>query len=326
MSSYPEYYDSLRDRVDARLTEVIDRDKPDTIYSPSRFVLTGGGKRIRPVLAMLACEAAGGTSEDAVNAAVAIEILHNFTLVHDDIMDNADQRRGRPTVHKKWDENIAILVGDNLIGIAYRTLLHTGNGDIRKLVAAFTDGMIEVCEGQAYDKEFEALPSVSLDDYFMMIRKKTGRLVTMSAELGAIIAGASGELYSALMEYASYIGRAFQVQDDLLDVIANEKNFGKPIGGDILEGKKSFLLVKAMELAKGVELDLLHKVARRNVTQGNIVSEVTNIYERLGVLESARLQIRNDTDAALSALHQIPDSNARQTLLWFAEMLLARTK
>lgn len=326
MSSYQEYYDGLRDRVDTRLAEVIDRDKPETIYAPSRFVLTGGGKRIRPVLAMLACEAAGGKAEDAVNAAVAIEILHNFTLVHDDIMDNADQRRGRETVHQKWDGNIAILVGDNLIGIAYRTLLQTSNGDIRKLYAAFTDGMIEVCEGQAYDKEFEALPSVSLDDYFMMIRKKTGRLVTMSAELGAIIAVASENQYSALMEYASYIGRAFQVQDDLLDVVANEKNFGKPIGGDILEGKKSFLLVKAMELAEGPDLDLLHDVARRKLSQQNIVDEVTQIYERLGVLDTARLQIRNDTDAALSALLRISESNARQTLLWFAEMLLARTK
>jgi geranylgeranyl diphosphate synthase type II len=326
VSTFEDHYNDLRERVDTRLSEVIDREKPDTIYTPARYVLTGGGKRIRPVLVMLACEASGGTADDALNAAAAVEILHNFTLVHDDIMDNADTRRGRETVHTKWDENIAILVGDNLIGIAYNILLDTPKGDPRKLFAVFTDGMIEVCEGQAYDKEFEAAASVSHGDYFMMIGKKTGRLVTMSAELGAIIGGADDTQYAALVEYASHIGRAFQVQDDLLDVVADRKKFGKPIGGDIIEGKKTFLLVNALERAEGDDHTVLAGVATHAAAGPDIVETVTAIYDRLGVLDGAREQIRTDTDAALAALNALPKSVAHDTLHWFAEMLLARTK
>jgi len=326
MTHHLDHYNSLRERVDTRLNEVIERDKPETIYTPSRYILSGGGKRIRPVLVMLACEACGTDPGFALDAAVAVEILHNFTLVHDDIMDNADQRRGRDTVHKKWDPNVAILVGDNLIGIAYGTLLRTARGDLRRLIASFTDGMIEVCEGQAYDKEFEAASSVALDDYYMMIAKKTGRRVTMSAELGAIIADADDSRYNALSLYASHIGRAFQIQDDLLDVIADEEKFGKTIGGDIMEGKKSFLLVRAMEAASGKDLDLLRGIANRTAVRSDIVEAATELYTRLGILDEAQLQIRKETDAALTALQALPPSEACDTLHWFAEMLLARTK
>ena len=161
MTDFHQQYDHFRNIIDERVATVIDRDEPVTMYEPARYVLEGGGKRIRPILVMLACKAVGGDPMDAVDAGVAVEILHNFTLVHDDIMDRADTRRGRQTVHKKWDENIAILVGDELMGIAYKTLLNTEKGDVRTLTRVFTDGVIEVCEGQSYDKEFEALPSVT---------------------------------------------------------------------------------------------------------------------------------------------------------------------
>lgn len=324
MNEWTERYRGLRAQIDTRLAQVIDRTEPETMYTPARYVLEGGGKRIRPVLVMLACEAVGGRADDALDAGVAVEILHNFTLVHDDIMDNADQRRGRQTVHTKWDANIAILVGDELIGIAYKSLLRTMQGDLRDIISVFTDGMIEVCEGQSYDKEFESRESVSEDEYLMMIAKKTGRLVSMSAELGAIIGGATDAQRHALVSYAEHIGRAFQIQDDLLDVVADEKEFGKSIGGDILEGKKTYLLVRALSHAQGGDLDLLKQVVRREVRDAAIVPRVRDIYARIGVLDEAREQIRIHTDDAIHALDALPAGDSRDMLVWFAEMLLAR--
>jgi geranylgeranyl diphosphate synthase, type II len=324
MKSKHEYYLELKQAIDARLDDVIDRDEPRSMYEPARYVLGGGGKRIRPVLVLLACEASGGDPLDAIDAGVAIEILHNFTLVHDDIMDRADTRRGRLTVHKKWDENIAILVGDELMGIAYKTLLNTRKGDIRELTSVFTDGVIEVCEGQSYDKEYEALPSVTEAQYLMMISKKTGWLVTISAHLGAIIGGAGPAETNALLSYARHIGRAFQIQDDLLDAVAEGEQFGKPIGGDILEGKKTYLLVTAMGLAGGADLQLLNRVATRSAEREGLVRSVRDVYERLGVLELARRRIADDTEAAITALTALPENKGRDMLVWLAHMLLDR--
>lgn len=324
MNTFLERYNEFRSVIDLRLASVIDRDQPVTMYEPARYVLSGGGKRIRPVLTMLACQAAGGDPMDAVEAGVAVEILHNFTLVHDDIMDRADTRRGRETVHRKWDENIAILVGDELMGIAYKTLLNTEKGDVRSITRVFTDGVIEVCEGQSYDKEFENLPTVTEEQYLMMIGKKTGWLVAISAEIGAIIGGATPEQRAALVEYARCVGRAFQVQDDLLDVVADEDTLGKPIGGDILEGKKTWLLVNALERAQGDDLALLQRVAGRTAARDGLVDAVTRVYERLGILESAREKIAHDTAAAAAALHTLEDNEGRSMLGWLAQMLLER--
>jgi geranylgeranyl diphosphate synthase, type II len=317
-------YMALRALIDERMRLVIDRAEPASIHEPARYVVEAGGKRIRPVLTLLACEAAGGAIEDAVPAGIALEILHNFTLVHDDIMDNAMQRRGRDTVHTRWDVNTAILVGDELIGYAYRSLLDAPQGDVRELGRVFTDGMIVVCEGQAYDKEFEERDDVTLDDYLMMIQKKTGRLVSIAVELGAIVAGADAATRAALVSYAGHIGRAFQIQDDLLDVIAEQEEFGKVIGGDILEGKRTYLLVKALGLARGDDRDLLLKVANRTHGDPRIVDRVTELYQRLGILDDARNQIRGETEAAIGALEALPAGEGPAMLAWFARMLLER--
>lgn len=324
MQQFSDRYHTYRTLIDQRLATVIDRDEPVSMYEPARYVLSGGGKRIRPVLVMLACEAAGGSALDALDAGVAVEILHNFTLVHDDIMDRADTRRGRQTVHRKWDENIAILVGDELMGIAYKTLLNTEKGDLRALTRVFTDGVIEVCEGQSYDKEFELRSSVTEEEYLMMIGKKTGWLVAISAEMGAIIGGADPARRAALVEYARGVGRAFQVQDDLLDVVADMADFGKPIGGDIVEGKKTFLLVTALGRARDADLALLESVATRTATPDGLVARVTDIYERLGVLDAARTRIAQDTAAAIRSLDALEDNDGRRMLEWLARMLLER--
>ncbi len=273
---------------------------------------------------LLACEAAGGSTEEAVAAGAAVEILHNFTLVHDDIMDNAPSRRGRETVHVKWDINTAILVGDALLGIAYKTLLLTRAGDLREIVRVFTEGMINVCEGQSHDKEYEQRAEISLDEYMLMIGKKTGTLVTMAADVGALIGRAAPRERAALAEYGSHIGRAFQVQDDLLDVSGNPDTFGKIIGGDILEGKKTFLLVHALRRAEGNDLSLLRRIATRDGIPPDTVEKVRAVYRRLGILELAREEIRRATDRALATLAFLPPTGARDMLAWFAEMLLQR--
>jgi geranylgeranyl diphosphate synthase, type II len=217
---------------------------PYSLYDPLNYIMQGGGKRIRPLMVLFCCEAFGGSVEDSIDAAVAIEILHNFTLVHDDIMDNADTRRGKQTIHKKWSVNEAILVGDELIGLSYRSLLKTKSQRVGEIVKAFTDGVIEVCEGQALDKEYETSDDVTLDDYVIMIRKKTAELLKTSAIIGSLIADANSEQLNTITNYSQFLGLAFQVQDDLLDVVANEKKFGKKIGGDILEKKKTYLYLK----------------------------------------------------------------------------------
>jgi geranylgeranyl diphosphate synthase, type II len=188
----------------------------------------------------------------------------------------------------------------------------------------FTDGVIEVCEGQSYDKEYEALPFVSEQQYLMMISKKTGWLVAISAQLGAIIGGASPAETAALLSYARHIGRAFQIQDDLLDAIAEEAEFGKPVGGDIIEGKKTYLLVTAMGLAQGEDLALLRRVATRTANRDGLVDAVRDVYSRLGILDIARQRIEQDTAAAISALDTLPANNGREMLVWLAHMLLDR--
>lgn len=189
MDSFKKLISEYRVKIDNRLTEYLNAETlhteyvkvngkyPSSLYDPLNYIMSGRGKRIRPLLLILTCEAFGGRFEDSLDAAVAIEILHNFTLVHDDIMDNADTRRGKTTIHRKWDVNTAILVGDELIGLSYRSLLKTRSHRIDDVVKAFTDGVIEVCEGQAFDKEFEIDDDVSMDDYFLMIKKKTAELI-----------------------------------------------------------------------------------------------------------------------------------------------------
>jgi geranylgeranyl diphosphate synthase type II len=324
MAAPDERYEQLRALINERLRGVIGTERPASLYEPARYALETGGKRIRPILVLLACEASGGDPAAAVDAGVAVEILHNFTLVHDDIMDNADQRRGRATVHRRWDANTAILVGDALIGVAYEVLLRSRTPRLGELAACFTRGMIDVCEGQSYDKDFELRAEVTLDEYFEMIHKKTGRLVAMSAELGAIIGGSDDGARAALVAYAEHLGRAFQIRDDLLDAVADERRFGKAIGGDILEGKKTFLLVTACERATGADRELLRRVALRQTAREGLVEEVTRIYGRLGVFDAARDEIRRHTGAAVAALAALESGNGRAMLDWPAGMLLDR--
>ncbi len=321
---YLQRYKEYGSLVETYLTRFVNRSIPKTLYEPAKYILAAGGKRIRPVLVLCACEAVGGNKDSALDAACGLEILHNFTLVHDDIMDHASSRRGRPTVHTKWDENIAILAGDVLLGLAYRALLQSDTPCIQQLSKIFTEGVVEVCEGQAYDKEFEERKNVTLDEYLLMIRKKTGTMVSVATEVGAILGEASAEERTALKQYGDLVGKAFQIQDDLLDVIGDEKKFGKTIGGDIVEGKKTYLLITALQRATGEEKKILQKLVREHGTSKRNVDRIRRIFHATGAVESAQRQISSDIAEAKEQLRVLRESESVRMLVWFTDMLLNR--
>lgn len=329
MQNHSDAYSYYKNRVDGILASTINKKEPRTLYDPLKYILEGGGKRIRPMMVIFSCEATGGNPEDALNASVALELLHNFTLVHDDIMDNADTRRGRKTIHKKWNDNVAILSGDHLIGLAYTFLIKTNTKRLNEIIDAFTEGIIEVCEGQSYDKEFEVRKDVTLEEYLMMISKKTSKMLQTSAVVGALIGDASSEQIVNIREYAANIGLAFQILDDLLDIMANESQLGKKIGGDLVEGKKTYLLLKAREVIN----DKKDKEKIENIIINNglekaaedKIIEIKNIYEKYGVIKSANEEIVKYTILADRHLNTLPDGEAKERLKWFSKMLMSRS-
>ncbi len=321
---YNARYDRYKQRIENRLTSIVRTTRPVCVYDPVRYVLQGGGKRIRALLTLLSAEAVGGKAASALNAACAIEVLHNFTLVHDDVMDHSSLRRGRPTVHTKWDMNIAILAGDELMGYAYKALLLTRSPHLRELVDSFTDALVQVCEGQGFDMEFETRDDVTLDEYLVMIRKKTAKVISSACELGALTGNGAQREVNALRQFGDALGMAFQIQDDLLDITGTEKILGKPIGGDILEGKKTYVLLQALARAKGADRKLLLAVVRKQPLQSGSIQAVKAIYERTGVLNDARRQVAFYTKRAQQALTRLPESPARSMLAWLSELLLER--
>ncbi len=322
--NYQKYYHAYKRQVEDRLRTVVHSDEPRTVYEPVRYVFRNGGKRVRSVLVLLACEAVGGNARRALDAAAAIEILHNFTLVHDDVMDNASVRRGKPTVHRKWDTNIAILAGDEMIALAYRLLVTIKNPKKNEVLHAFTDAFIEVCEGQGLDKEFERRDNVILDEYLVMIQKKTAKVITAAAEIGALVGGGDDKEVNALRDFGGHLGKAFQIQDDLLDMVGTKRTFGKTIGGDVREGKKTYLLLKAMERVHGEDRRLLRSIGHGNGITGSLVQRIRKIYEREGIMEEAELEIVRHTRLAQDALRLLQPGIATSTLSWLAQRLLER--
>lgn len=323
--NYNRHYDSYKSLVNEQLHDIVRGGSPRSLYDPTEHVLQGGGKRVRAVLVMLACEAAGRNGMEALKAGLAVEILHNFTLVHDDIMDRADTRRGRATVHARWDEGTAILVGDVMIGIAQKLLLENAGERCPEILRAFAQGIIDVCEGQALDREFERRNDVSPDEYLRMIAMKTGRLVEMAAEIGGMIGGGTPEQIDGLRAYARNIGLAFQIQDDLLDLIADQDELGKQIGKDIIEGKRTYLVVQAIrkELDEN-ERNLLNRLLEGPGLPAEEIGAVRALFERHGILDEARADVERYCAEAAAPLERLPDLPARGMLEWFAEMLMRR--
>lgn len=324
MDRYIKLYENERIKINKILSLALKKRKPGSLYEPGSYILNSGGKRLRPLLVLLSAKAVGGKFSAAYNAAAAVEMLHNFTLVHDDIMDNAEKRRGRLTLHKKYDHNTAILAGDSLLSIAYEYLLKDCNGNAKEVISSFTKGLIEVCEGQSLDTDFELRKNVSLTEYIVMIKKKTAAMAEMCCRIGALLGGGTKAQVNALGNYGLNLGIAFQIQDDLLDIIADEKKFGKTIGGDLVEGKKTFLFLEALEKSKGEDRKKLLKVIERKGIRRNQVMTYKMIYEKLGVLDDARQEIKGYTQKALRSLNSLNEEN-KKIFKWLADSLIHRT-
>ncbi len=315
---------ALKKQISQRIDEILGKKEPVSLYEPMRYALAAGGKQIRPVLLLLANEAVGGQTKGVLNAAAAVELVHNFTLVHDDIMDNDDLRRGRETVHKHWDDNVAILSGDGLLVLAYQALNQTVTENLQRVMTTFSNGILEVCEGQALDKEFENRDSVSIDEYFTMIEKKTAALISMSCKIGALLGTDNQDYILAIEKYGHLLGRAFQIQDDLLDVIADEQILGKNVGSDLKENKKTFLILHALQNANGVEREFFQDISRKKNISHQKVDQAIRLFAETGTIDAARSQVRHELEEAKEALSIIPASPAREYLSQFLNILSNR--
>ncbi len=300
--------------VEERLRGVALAAEPVTLYEPIRYTLEGGGKRLRPILLLLASEAVGGDGEQCLDAAAAVELLHNFTLVHDDIMDHDETRRGRPTVHARWNPNVALLAGDALLVLAYQSLAKAPARHLPRLLSLFSAGTMSICEGQAFDLEFESSATVNLDDYFQMIDKKTARLLSLSAEMGAILGGGDTIQIEALRAFGGLLGLAFQVQDDLLDIIAEEKTLGKTIGSDLAQKKRTFLLLHALSTATPSQRERIHTILATPSIGGAEVAAMREIFEETGSLQAAKQSVEGNIQRAKEQLTRLPRSQARDDL------------
>lgn len=278
--------------------------EPQTLYGPVGYALSSGGKRLRPGLLMMTAESFGGEAAlaKAEHPAAGIEVFHNFTLLHDDVMDKSDMRRGRESVHKHWNEATAILSGDTMLTLATQLVSEVEDSKLRQVLDTFNKMALDVYEGQRLDLDFETEEKINSDTYIEMIRKKTGALLGASAAIGAIIAGASEKDVTALTTFGNMLGIAFQIQDDWLDTFGDSSTFGKPIGGDILNDKKTFLLVKAME-ADHETVEAL-KVAMNSLKGESKIKAVTRIYDKLNLNETTRQAVSFYSKQALKALKQ----------------------
>ncbi len=300
--------------------------EPFSLYDPINYTLESGGKRIRPALVLMACNLFSKKIDHAIMPAIGVEIFHNFTLLHDDIMDHADIRRGNPTVHKKWNENTAILSGDAMLIKAYDYFMDIDSQNLRKVLKVFNNTALEVCEGQQYDMEFEDRSNVSEKEYLRMIELKTSVLLAGALKIGALLGNANDKDADSLYEFGRNIGLAFQLQDDYLDVYGDVKVFGKQIGGDIVANKKTFMLIKAKELATDETKEKLSFwLNQKEFDRDNKVKAVTEIYDKLNIRELVKGEIEELNQRALDYLAEVSvDENKKSELKKLAESLIKR--
>ena len=282
---------------------------PRSLFDPITYTLSLGGKRIRPALALMACDLFGGKNEDVLQPALGLEVFHNFSLLHDDLMDEADRRRDKPTVHKLWNPNVAILSGDAMLICAYQLVAKANDKAILEL---FSRTALEICAGQQYDMEFESRSDVTEEEYLEMIRLKTAVLLACALKVGAMIGGASAADADALYDYGIHIGLAFQLQDDLLDVYGDPKTFGKNIGGDILCNKKTFLLINALSVASEEQRQVMEDwMARKTYDAQEKIAAFTNLYNELYIRDLTERRIEDYyrmADEDLARLSIAPES------------------
>lgn len=312
--------EQLREAIKAELDKQEYVEEPYSLFEPIKYIMEDGGKRLRPVLTLMAYNLYRDDIEKALKSAIGIEIFHNYTLLHDDVMDDAELRRGRQTVHKKWNSNVAILSGDAAAITAYKYIETVEDPYLRLVIDGFNQVAMDVCKGQQYDMEFETRADVSEEEYIQMIYLKTSVLIAGSMRHGALIAGAPEQEYKALYDFGGYLGLVFQLQDDYLDVYGEVEEFGKKIGGDILCNKKTYLLIKAMELAGEKDKALLKEwLEKEKFDPAEKIKEVTAIYNRVGVKEYVSTIIEDYLEKSRIALQRVEVSEERKVR--FYEMI-----
>ena len=299
---------------------------PNKLYDPVKYILSIGGKRIRPSLVLLACNIFSDEYMHALPTALSLEIFHNFTLLHDDIMDKSDTRRGNPSVHKRWNSNIAILSGDAMSIMAYELLAQTGPPHLQTLLHLFNRVALQVCEGQQYDMDYEEIRKISMEEYLNMIELKTAVLIAGSLKSGAILGGADKEDSELIYEFGRNLGIAFQMQDDYLDVYGDPTKFQKFIGGDIVANKKTCLLVKALEVADSEKHEKLNYLLyEAKISTAEKVRQVKVIYNGLGISQWVNNQINVYFEKSLACLSDIKVEHSRKKEMYlFADKLLKR--
>ena len=320
--------EEILQRVNAFIDNLPCDRQPQSLYAPVKYVLSLGGKRIRPVLMMMAYNLYKDDPESILMPATGIETFHNFTLLHDDLMDNADVRRGFQTVHKKWDANTAILSGDAMLVLAYQRMQQCDARHFKAVLDLFTETTLEIDEGQQYDVEFETRNDVTEEEYIEMIRLKTSVLLACATKIGAILADASPQDQELLYKFGEQLGLAFQLQDDLLDVYGNPKVFGKAIGGDITSNKKTYMLINAVNRADDRQREeLIRWIAAKDFNREEKVKAVTAIYDQIGIRQLCEEKINHYFDECRKYLAQVSVAEERkQNLLAYTNELMNREK
>lgn len=315
-----------RNLVEKHLQALSIPNTPPELYEPVKYMLSMGGKRIRPALVLLSCDMFSGGVESALIPALAIEIFHNFTLLHDDIMDRSELRRGHPTVHIRYNENVAILSGDVMSILASRLINQSPGVILSSVHEIFTKAAMQVCEGQQIDMNFEDRLTVNKDEYLKMIELKTAVLIAASLKIGAILGGASDKDANDLYEFGRNLGIAFQIQDDLLDAYGDEDTVGKKLGTDIVDNKKTFLMIEALERATaGQRKELTDWLSRKEFDREEKIAAVMSVFDHLKVRETTEAQIKDFYAAALSNLDRLNRPQERKTELYnFASFLMNR--
>ncbi len=301
-------------------------EKPENLYEPVKYILSNGGKRIRPSLVLLAANVYTNNYLKALEPALGVEIFHNFTLLHDDLMDNSPIRRNKPTVHEKWESNIAILSGDAMSIIASQYITKVDDSILRQVTDHFNSTAVEVCEGQMMDMDFENRWDVTVDEYIRMISLKTSVLIAAGLKIGALIGGAPEKEADILYNYGLNLGIAFQLQDDYLDSFGDSGTFGKKIGNDIVTNKKTYLMINALKLSdRNDHLRLTELLSTENIDPAQKISEVLSFFKKYGIKEKTQSEIRNYFNKAVSCLNNIEVPDRRKELLrQFPEMLMKR--
>ena len=318
----------IQEKVNAYIASLPYERKPKSLYDPIEYVLAAGGKRIRPSFVLMAYNLFHDDVDRILPVATALETYHNYTLLHDDLMDKADMRRGRPTVHKKWDDNTAILSGDTMLVLAYEHLAKCDTKYLKPALDLFTETALEVSEGQQFDMEFETRNDVAEEEYIEMIRLKTSVLLACALKMGAVVAGASDADANALYAFGEKVGLAFQLQDDMLDVYGDPKVFGKAIGGDVTSNKKTFMLINAFNRADaGTRAELERWTTATEFDPAEKIAAVTEIYNRLGIDKLAEQRIKEYFEQSRQHLDELSVSDDRKAVLReYTERMMNRKK